>query len=207
MNLGMPKLCYVCERRRLAYFTTQDVTKQWGDDWNDPLDNSSPPYDDYNNKTEPKWKIFYVVYDSTELHGPDNEGQASRSSLSAESINKGKVTPWLASSTDWSGKPTKEKPIALYAGTTIYEFLNELDREGIAYGLPLDLKEYLGTPPDTQSPHANCPGCGVGLENVQMSAAGIINVNGTLDPKFNAMFFRCPYCKVILPGEMVHAPR
>lgn len=204
MNLGMPRLCYVNERRHLAYFTTQDISQQMGDDWNDPLDNSGEPYDDYNNKDNPRWKVFYVTYDSTSLHGPDEEGRASRNNMSVDDINKGMKAPWLSSATDWSGRAVTPNTISLYAGTTIYEFINELEREGIAYGIPRAFKEYLGIPPAPQSPHAKCPGCGVDIEYVHMSAAMIVSLKDVKDSKFHAMFFMCPHCKVVLPGEMVH---
>lgn len=38
----MEKLCYV--EGAFAYFTTQNLQEQWGDDWDDPLDNSGTPY-------------------------------------------------------------------------------------------------------------------------------------------------------------------
>lgn len=44
---GTPRLCFVDYKREMrAYFTTQPVQKQWGDDWDDaPYEhNAGPPY-------------------------------------------------------------------------------------------------------------------------------------------------------------------
>ena len=60
MTENEPVLCYIDQMGR-AYFTTQALSKQWGDDWNDaPYEhNAETPYDDRENP--PRWKITVVA--------------------------------------------------------------------------------------------------------------------------------------------------
>ena len=90
-----PVLCYV--RGQWAYFTTQVLAKQWGDDWNDaPYEhNAGLPYeyDEHDRKKgrEP-WRIVKLAFGAP-LDEPC-ERQVN-SSFSVEQINAGQV-PWLA---------------------------------------------------------------------------------------------------------------
>ena len=110
-----PKLCYV--DGHFAYYTTQELSKQWGDDWNDiPYEcNAGEPYEphknckeDWKENGEPKWKIEIVAFQSNfdqPCSGFHN------SPYSVEDINKGKV-PWLKSDT-----------VSIPAGATKEQFI------------------------------------------------------------------------------------
>lgn len=108
------KLCYVDGQK--AYFTTQDVKEQWGDDWNDaPYEhNAGTPYDWREGQKENKWEILDVYYECN-LNTPDYSH--NNSPYSVQDINKG-VVPWLE-----SPSYEKEKFVRLFAGTTLGEFL------------------------------------------------------------------------------------
>lgn len=114
-------LCYVYEpwgssagSPPTAYFTTQPLDKQWGDDWNDaPYDcNAGIPYRwdarrytkqpdgsyAWVSSPEPSWQIFMV-----EFTGPFEtpRGVAFNTPYSVEMINDGKI-PWL-----WTDRPAR----------------------------------------------------------------------------------------------------
>ena len=132
------KLCYI--DGDTAYFTTQDLDKQWGDDWNDaPYEhNAGPPYfpfvhhfangetkkneKDWNEDGTPKFEIYHLKFDTAwRLETP-----ASRhynSPYSVQMINAGAVA-WL-SGTDKDGKP-----IAIQAGASIEEFKQKVKQAG-----------------------------------------------------------------------------
>mgnify|MGYP000847098724 FL=1 len=111
-----PVLCYIDQHKR-AYFTTQALSKQWGDDWNDaPYEqNARPPYDD---REEPqKWKITVVAYQHPKYETPaDSVG--CNSGYSVEMINRKNVA-WLADV--WSSREDALEPI--FAGTPLSQFL------------------------------------------------------------------------------------
>ncbi|OGN14800.1 MAG: hypothetical protein A3J47_00270 [Candidatus Yanofskybacteria bacterium RIFCSPHIGHO2_02_FULL_43_22] len=91
--VGEPVLCFV--EGNTAYFTTQELSKQWGDDWNDapyehnaerpygPCDHNEPKYvadrggicycysclSDWNEDGTPKWKITKVAREMCPYHG------------------------------------------------------------------------------------------------------------------------------------------
>jgi len=106
-------LCYVDECR--AWFTTQKLKDQWGDDWNDaPYEhNAGDPYE-YKpgiDKSEP-WKIFIIYWNGDFLlpnHGVIN------STFSVEGINGGAISWLRAGKTD---KPFRDIP----AGTNMIDF-------------------------------------------------------------------------------------
>jgi hypothetical protein len=104
-----PVLCYVSGS--WAYFTTQPLEKQWGDDWNDaPYEhNAGRPYEwrDYNG--EPRWEIVDVVFEGDFKEAC--EGHLN-SPFSVEDINAGKC-PWLRA---WDGS------LAIMAGTPVSQF-------------------------------------------------------------------------------------
>jgi hypothetical protein len=124
------KLCYVSGQK--AYFTTQDIKEQWGDDWDDaPYEhNAGIPYkyDDHDKaKGKEPWDIFELYYES-KLETPNT--WVSNSNYSVQDINKGAVA-WLES-------PRYDKEgIRLYGGTTLGEFINVIKRTGGSVYLPI----------------------------------------------------------------------
>lgn len=108
------KLCYV--GGSFAYFTTQDLKDQWGDDWDDaPYEyNAGPPYEPKGDKTErfglPEWRILKVAFDGV---SPLYAGDAY---FSVNQINLLGVIPWL------EGHTKEGELIQIFAGTTIDEF-------------------------------------------------------------------------------------
>ena len=120
--MNEPRLCYV--RGSWAYFTTQEIGKQWGDDWNDaPYEhNAGTPYEDYESDRDKKprrWEITKVAFDGG-LNTPDT-GHAN-SPWSVEQINKGAVA-WLMDRYGQSG-------VIVKAGVTIPEFKELVYRAG-----------------------------------------------------------------------------
>ena len=122
------KLCYV--DAPWAYFTTQDLDKQWGDDWNDaPYEhNAGEPYepvhphspdratrwpDDWNEDGTPKWKIVKIAFELDWAGFPSDSGR-----FSVESINKG-LTPWVVI------RDTK-----IMAGTDAIKFIEIIEENG-----------------------------------------------------------------------------
>jgi len=106
------KLCYI--KNNYAYFTTQDLEKQWGDDWNDaPYEyNAGDPY-------EGEWDILKIFFEST-LNTPSNI--YTRFQYSVEDINTNKV-PWLE----------KDQNIIM-AGCSIDDFIKKIiDLDGKIY--------------------------------------------------------------------------
>jgi hypothetical protein len=129
-----PILCYVDEH--WAYFTTQSLQKQWGDDWDDkPYEhNAGDPYapncfhysdergsvknpQDWNKDGTPKWEIIKVAWDG--YFSPPCEGHLN-STWSVKDINH-KCIPWLSRPYD--------KPLNIWAGTSLSKF-KKLIREG-----------------------------------------------------------------------------
>jgi len=109
--LVSPRLCYIdgC----WAYFTTQPLGKQWGDDWDDaPYEhNAGTPYGPHGD--EGPWEIIKVAFEA-DLQTPADFA-AGNSRYSVEDINQ-KAVAWLASPS-WS----KDK-ISIHAGATVEEF-------------------------------------------------------------------------------------
>ena len=115
-----PVLCYVDEP--WAYFTTQNLEDQWGDDWDDaPYEcNAGEPYQySEHDKSEGKdpWQIIKVAYDGM-FNAPCWN---MKSQYSVEMINS-KAVSWLV---NWQG----EKSISILAGTTLADFC-KLIRQG-----------------------------------------------------------------------------
>lgn len=126
-----PVLCYV--KDQWAWFTTQPLSDQWGDDWNDaPYEhNAGDPYGpvwhnlpeyvekrgelcrcgacvrDWNEDGTPKWRVYKIAWD-----GSFEEPCASHwnSPYSVQAINQG-AAPWLAS-----------ESVKISAGVTMVEF-------------------------------------------------------------------------------------
>lgn len=143
MNEQKYKLCYV--KDNFAYFTTRDLDKQWGDDWNDaPYEhNAGRPYepcwhnepgvdkkyklkdelcrercciDDWDEEGNPKWKIKKVAFDG---NFEEPCGHSTNSSFSVEKINAGAIA-WLI------GSDIKSKPVAINAGISIEDFIKKI---------------------------------------------------------------------------------
>jgi len=101
------RLCYVNDC--WAYFTTQPLESQWGDDWDDvPYEhNAGQPYDGDG------WEILKVAFEGDFTLPCDNY---RNSPWSVDQINDGDV-PWLV-----AGWFTKEQD-SLFAGATFGEFV------------------------------------------------------------------------------------
>jgi hypothetical protein len=120
------KLCYI--ENNFAYFTTQELDKQTGDDWNDaPYEhNAGTPYEprifyyadgrrekdltEWNEDGTPKFEIYKVAYDYCGAETPAQIA-GSNSRYSVDMINA-KLIPWL----------TKYPNKALFAGASVEEF-------------------------------------------------------------------------------------
>lgn len=130
LNMNEFRLCYV--ENGWAWFTTQDVRKQWGDDWNDA------PYE--HNAGEPYAWMSYMGERGTELYsllkvafdGPLETPDAwhLNSPWSVEQINSGAVA-WLVTARYTSGPQ-----VAIPAGTTLAEFIELVKRAGGKVYLP-----------------------------------------------------------------------
>lgn len=125
------KLCYVYGNT--AYFTTQALSDQWGDDWDDaPYEhNAGRPYSpsiyyyadgtqkkserDWNADGSPKWTILKAKFTGAFRQPCDG---VINSEYSVEQINSGAV-PWL--SVPFAG---------LYAGASLAEFREFIRRAG-----------------------------------------------------------------------------
>ena len=128
------KLCYI--ENNFAYFTTQDLDKQWGDDWDDaPYEhNAEQPYTpdiryftadrqekvetDWNADGSPKWEIMKIAFDCQRSATPA-ETAGRNSPYSVQMINN-KLIPWL------TVYPQKW----LFAGVSIDSFVKFIEEAG-----------------------------------------------------------------------------
>ena len=113
------KLCYV--ELPWCYFTTKELSEQWGDDWNDaPYEhNAGAPYY-WRDDGRPKYEIKKVAI-SAELEQPC-DGHFN-SPYSVVVINNGAV-PWLRT-------PSYEKEqISIMAGTSLEKFIELVKAAG-----------------------------------------------------------------------------
>ena len=119
-------LCYVS--LPWAYFTTANLSQQWGDDWNDaPYEhNAGQPYEwaPYmaENGIQP-YSITKVAFDAYNLLTPDYG--TININYSVEGINAG-VIPWLRHD---NPKWCKHRVI-IPAGTTLQEFIRLIHETG-----------------------------------------------------------------------------
>ena len=115
----LARLCFV--KGNIAYFTTQDLSKQWGDDWNDtPYEhNAGEPYTDHAKK--PSWHIYCLMFNGCFLEPCSNQ---INSPFSVEQINK-RLVPWLKSE-PWADDPT----VNIWAGTDMKEFYELIVKAG-----------------------------------------------------------------------------
>ena len=115
----MLKLCYVdgC----WAYFTSQELSDQAGDDWNDaPYEhNAGEPYTPYREGED--WKVMKVAFDGAFIEPYD---MYTNSPWSVDEINAG-ACAWLRTWTDGEG---------LFAGATYREFVEFIqEHDGRVY--------------------------------------------------------------------------
>jgi hypothetical protein len=146
------KLCYI--ENNFAYFTTQELDKQTGDDWNDaPYEhNAGTPYEprifyytdgrrekdltEWNEDGTPKFEIYKVAYDYCGAETPAQIA-GSNSRYSVDMINA-KLIPWLTVFS-WSAPPdwhSKHVNKALYAGASLEEFITFIEECGGTVYLP-----------------------------------------------------------------------
>lgn len=119
-------LCYV--EFGWAWFTTQPLEKQWGDDWNDaPYEhNAGRPYeyrpDIAADADKEPWEIHKVAWDAPLVTPSDNVANCP---YSVQDINRG-AAAWL--------RPDGWNPDAPYvvipAGVTLAEFRDLIQRSG-----------------------------------------------------------------------------
>lgn len=119
-----PVLCYV--DGPWAFFTTQPLAKQWGDDWNDaPYEhNAGDPYTfgehDRKNGKAP-WEIIKIAWEA-DLEAPC--GDHRNGPWSVEQINAGAVA-WLRS---WHWEAGNK--VVIPAGTTMEDFVRLVESAG-----------------------------------------------------------------------------
>jgi hypothetical protein len=131
------KLCYVDDS--FAYFTTQDLDRQWGDGWNKaPYEhNAGAPYryGKYEQeKGHPLWEVIRVAFYAP-LETPAAKAKGS-SRYSVAQINAGAVA-WLATD-EWA-----EKQVSIMAGVSIPEFIRKVESSGGEVYLTKELWERL----------------------------------------------------------------
>lgn len=121
------KLCYI--DGDCAFFTTQALDEQWGDDWNDmPYEcNASSPHRWDETDGVPKWEILIIRFYG-DFEQP-SEGYIN-SPYSVEMINN-KECAWLKSS---------ESGEELMAGATPVEFMTFIQNGGGCYRTTPDRK-------------------------------------------------------------------
>lgn len=133
------RLCYV--EGSWAYFTTQSLDKQWGDDWNDaPYEhNAGEPYTWRPTQmikahgewtTIPngasRWEIVKVAWEANDCETPA-ERDPPNSRYSVEQINARKV-PWLTDP-GYGTRPRVYTPV-VWAGATLAEFTEIIEARG-----------------------------------------------------------------------------
>jgi len=128
------RLCYI--RGCWAYFTTQALEKQWGDDWNDaPYEhNAGSPYSCWGSEFvdgQPAWLICKVAFES-ELETPE-DAAGCNSEYSVEDINK-QAVPWLQHSR-FTDVQDREQ---IWAGATLAEFTEAIKSLGGEVYTPCD---------------------------------------------------------------------
>lgn len=127
------KLCYV--EGDWAYFTTQALDKQWGDDWNDA------PYE-HNAERPYEWQEYMTRHgiEPYEIKKLPFDGDFAQpcsytfnSAYSVEMINGGAI-PWL-----WS--PSYGVPaVTIPAGTNLPDFIRLVKEAGGRVYLPIEQK-------------------------------------------------------------------
>jgi hypothetical protein len=110
-----PVLCFV--RGTYAYFTTQALDEQWGDDWNDaPYEhNAGTPYEYREREGVLPYRIVIILWDG-EFETPADIANGN-SHYSVEMINRGDAA-WLRPE-EWNSNKEAEP---IHAGVSISEF-------------------------------------------------------------------------------------
>lgn len=119
-------LCYVAGD--FAFFTTQPLEKQWGDDWNDaPYEcNAGEPYRPHRASED--WQIIRLAF-IADLMRPCDEHW--NSPWSVEQINAGAVA--------WLRPPSWNKAgEVIPAETTLADFITRIIRSGGAVYVPME---------------------------------------------------------------------
>jgi len=117
------KLCYVDDH--FAYFTTQELCDQYGDDWNDvPYEHNAGRPSEWNLGDHRAWEICKVAFEAN-MRTPADIAY-SNSAYSVDMINAG-MAPWLASDPRHVDKPPYYQ---IYAGVSIEEFTRTIHAAG-----------------------------------------------------------------------------
>lgn len=113
-----PVLCYV--DRQWAFFTTQELSKQWGDDWNDaPYEhNAEMPYEWHDRDPNEPWEIIRVAWVGPYEQPCDGY---RNSPWSVEQINR-KAVAWFV--------PSIGTAEPIFAGTTLTDFCRMMKAAG-----------------------------------------------------------------------------
>ena len=134
------RLCYIDSHDGGAWFTSCDLDKQWGDDWNDaPYEhNAGEPYRDHypveSEKKRVSHRLFKVYWESKDYKTP-KDGFLN-SPWSVERINA-QLLPWLI---PVDGAGAHVKPVV--AGTTLREFLKFVEEsEGGIVFIPREFQK------------------------------------------------------------------
>lgn len=164
------KLCFI--ENGVAFFTTKDVTEQWGDDWNDaPYEyNAGSPYspiifsfiggekklreEDWNADGTPKYQLLQLNFMKEKFHTSSQydiyepcDGH-SNSPYSVEDINVGRV-PWLMVEKLCENGRDFETQGQLFAGATVAEFVEFIEQyDGVVLVPTTGLHPYPKAMPD-----------------------------------------------------------
>ena len=122
------RLCFV--DRPWAWFTTNDLEEQWGDDWDDApwQHNAGRPYMDKGT--------FVKVAFTGNLYAPgekprdeyDGIGERFKDGVSVKTINRDFYHPWLVE-TDY-GQMYGKAGVKIWAGTSLEEFVAQVEGVG-----------------------------------------------------------------------------
>lgn len=120
------KLCYIDQNK--AFFTTQALSKQSGDDWNDiPYEhNAGYPYEwhEEHDKEVKPWSIATLYFEVNDPMTPCSCIQNSK--FSVDMINSKKLIPWLTIKKNYSD----EQGIEIWAGTRYLDFVYAIQDNG-----------------------------------------------------------------------------
>lgn len=124
------QLCYVSGQ--MAWFTTQTLSAQWGDDWNDApyAFNAGEPYED--DQSPPRWQLYRLMFACSKLE-PIGERYGY---VSVQEINAGEW-PWLVGDPDnvWDWKN------AIFAGATVAQMTAAIQAAGGQIYWPVMVEE------------------------------------------------------------------
>ncbi len=125
-------LCYASQQ--WAYFTTQTLDKQLGDNWTDnPWWNAGPPYLHRHYSPDDKldkWDVSRVAYDGS-WSLPYSPYPDMRHAPTVASINNGNNIPWLIAGGGW------EKEVRIMPATTLGSFCELLRTRGCFAYIPV----------------------------------------------------------------------